>query len=210
MVAPLGSEGKTDRSVVLGAGRGIWASLDPVKKSLSLTILFAAALALSGPVTHALAQSDWQVFPSEDGQFEAMFPAMPGSYTDQRVRNGVMATTRVLAAGTPAFYCMAGYTEYSGSLAHGIRPELEAARDDFIASWYATLLENRDVTILRPPQTVLQAVRFIAIADTRRYTSIMATDGLRFYHVVASSQRFGFSEADIARCLSGFKLRPAS
>ena len=64
--------------------------------------------------------------------------------------------------------------------------------------------------LLRPPGTMLQAVRFTAIADTRRYTSIMAVEGTRFYHVVASSQRFNFSEGDVARCLSGFKLMPNS
>jgi hypothetical protein len=151
-------------------------------------------------------QTEWQVFPAEDGQFEAMFPEMPKAYTDSRVRNGVTATSRVLAAGTPAFYCIAGYTEYSASIARGNRSELEAARDDYINSTFATLLESRNVTLLRPPGTELQAVRFIAIADARRYTSIMAVEGSRFYHVVASSQRFGFNAGDIARCLSGFKL----
>jgi len=171
---------------------------------------FAAALVLCLAPTEASAQAEWQVFPAEDGQFEAMFPEMPKSYTDSRVRNGVTATSRVLAAGTPAFYCIAGYTEYSASIARGNRSELEAARDDYINSTYATLLESRNVTLLRPPGTELQAVRFIAIADTRRYTSIMAVERSRFYHVVASSQRFGFNAGDVARCLSGFKLTPSS
>ena len=156
------------------------------------------------------AQTEWQVFPSEDGYFEAMFPEAPKTYTDRRVRNGVTATTHVLAAGTPAFYCMAGYTEYSGSIARGRGSELQAARDDYIDSTFATLLESRNVTLFRPPAMDLPAVRFIAIADTRRYTSIMAVEGSRFYHVVASSQRFGFSPGDVARCLSGFKLLPNS
>ena len=155
-------------------------------------------------------QIEWQVFPAEDGNYEAMFPEMPNAYTDKRVRNGVTATTHLLAAGTPAFYCMAGYTEYSASIARGNRSELEAARDDYINSTFATLLESRSVTLLRPPGTELQAVRFIAIADTRRYTSIMAVEGSRFYHVVASSQRFGFSVVDVARCLSGFRLLAGS
>ena len=157
-----------------------------------------------------LRAAEWQVSASEDGNFEAMFPEEPKSYTDSRMRNGLTATSRVLAAGTPAFYCIAGYTEYSASIARGNRSELEAARDDYIVSTYATLLESRNVTILRPPASMLQAVRFIAIADARRYTSIMAVEGSRFYQVVASSQRFGFSEGDVARCLSGFKLRPSS
>lgn len=169
----------------------------------------AAALVLCVASGEASAQSEWQAFPAEDGQFEAMFPEMPRSYTDSRVKNGVTATSRVLAAGTPAFYCIAGYTEYSASIAHGNRSELEAARDDLVNSSYATLLESRNVNLMRPPGT-LQAVRFIAIADSRRYTSIMAVEGTRFYHVVASSQRFGFSEGDVARCLSGFKLMPNS
>src|SRR5262245_28213487 len=118
---------------------------------------FAAALLLCFALSEAPAQPEWQVFSDADGQFEAMFAEMPRSYTDQRMRNGVMATTRVLAAGTPAFYCMAGYTEYSASLTRGNRSELQAARDDFIDSWYATLLENRNVTLLRPPNTDLQA-----------------------------------------------------
>jgi hypothetical protein len=105
---------------------------------------------------------------------------------------------------------MAGYTEYSGSIAGPNRSELQAARDDYINSTFATLLESRNVILLRPPGTELQAVRYIAIADTRRYTSIMAVEGSRFYHVVASSQRFGFSPGDVARCLSGFKLLPHS
>jgi hypothetical protein len=155
-------------------------------------------------------QIEWHVFPADDGDFEAMFPDMPKTYTDKRVRNGVTATTHVMAAGTPAFYCMAGYTEYSASIARNNRSELEAARADYINSTFATLLESRNVTLLRPPGTELQAVRFIAIADTRRYTSIMAVEGSRFYHVVASSQRFGFSVGDVARCLSGFKLLPGS
>jgi hypothetical protein len=159
---------------------------------------------------HTSAQTEWEVFPSEDGQFEAMFPEAPRTYVDQRVRNGVIATSRVLAAGTPAFYCMAGYTEYSASIARDGRSELAAARDDFINSWYATLLENDSVSLPRPPGTVLQAMRFIAIADSRRYTAIMAVEGSRFYHVVASSQRFGFSAGDVARCISGFKLRRPS
>jgi len=171
---------------------------------------FLAAFVLCVAAARASAQAEWRVFGSEDGQFEGMFPEEPKFYTDSRVRNGVTATTKVLAAGTPAFYCMAGYTEYSASIARGNRSELEAARDDYIATTYATLLENRNVTILRPPSTTLQAVRYIAIADTRRYTSIMAVEGSRFYHVVASSRRFGFNEGDIARCLSGFKLRPNS
>jgi hypothetical protein len=158
---------------------------------------------------HTSAQTEWEVFPSEDGQFEGMFPEAPRTYVDQRVRNGVIATSRVLAAGTPAFYCMAGYTEYSADIARGARSELAAARDDFINSWYATLLENDNISLMRPPHTMLQAVRFIAIADTRRYTAVMAMEGRRFYHVIASSQRFGFNAGDIARCLSGFKLRPA-
>src|SRR5688572_31413694 len=120
-----------------------------------------AALVLCLASAEAAAQAEWQVFAAEDGRFEAMFPEMPKSYTDQRVRNGVTATSRVLAAGTPAFYCIAGYTEYSASIARGNRSELEAARDDFINSWYATLLENRNVTIPRPPAITLQAVRFI-------------------------------------------------
>jgi hypothetical protein len=171
---------------------------------------FAAAFVLCFALGEALAQGEWPVFPSEDGQFEGAFPETPRSYTDQRMRGGVTATSRVLAAGNPAFYCMAGYTEYSGGIVRGNRSGLEAARDDFINSWYATLLENRNVTLPRPPDTSLQAVRFIAIADTRRYTGIMAIEGSRFYHVIASTQRFGFSEGDIARCLSGFKLKPSS
>ena len=177
---------------------------------------FAAALVLClAPCAiwaqvQAPAPTEWQAFPAEDGDYEAMFPDMPKTYTDKRVRNGVTATTRVMAAGTPAFYCMAGYTEYSGSIARNNRSELEAARDDYINSTFATLLESRNVTLLRPPGTELQAVRFIAIADTRRYTSIMAVEGSRFYHVVASSQRFGFSVGDVARCLSGFKLLRSS
>jgi hypothetical protein len=170
----------------------------------------AAALLLCLASGDAAAQAEWQVVAAEDGQFEAMFPDVPKSYTDQRMRNGVTATSRVLASGTPAFYCIAGYTEYSASIARGNRSELEAARDDYINSTFATLLESRNVTLLRPPATTLQAVRFTAIADTRRYTSIMAVEGTRFYHVVASSQRFGFSQGDVARCLSGFKLMPAS
>jgi hypothetical protein len=160
--------------------------------------------------TPAATPVEWQAFTAEDGHFEAMFPEMPNTYTDRRVRNGVTATTHVLAAGTPAFYCMAGYTEYSASIAGPNRSELQAARDDYINSTFATLLESRNVTLLRPPGTELQAVRYIAIADTRRYTSIMAVEGSRFYHVVASSQRFGFSPGDVARCLSGFKLLPNS
>jgi hypothetical protein len=167
-----------------------------------------AALVLCLASGETAAQAEWQVFAAEDGRFEAMFPEMPKSYTDQRVRNGVTATSRVLAAGTPAFYCIAGYTEYSANIARGNRSELEAARDDYINSTFATLLENRSVGLLRPPATTLQAIRFIAIADGRRYTSIMALEGTRFYHVVASSQRFGFSEGDVARCLSGFRLLP--
>jgi hypothetical protein len=158
----------------------------------------------------APAPAEWQSFTAEDGQFEAMFPEMPKTYTDSRVRNGVTATTRVLAAGNPAFYCLAGYTEYSANIAGPNRSELQAARDDYINSTFATLLDSRNVTLFRPPGTELQAVRFIAIADTRRYTSIMAVDGSRFYHVVASSQRFGFSPGDVARCLSGFRLLPNS
>ena len=169
-----------------------------------------AALLLCLASGEAAAQAEWQVSAAEDGQFEAMFPEMPKFYTDQRVRNGVTATSRVLAAGTPAFYCIAGYTEYSASIARGNRTELEAARDDYINSTFATLLETRNVSLLRPPGTTLQALRYIAIADTRRYTSIMAAEGTRIYHVVASSQRFGFSEGDVARCLSGFKLLPNS
>jgi len=177
--------------------------------------LLAAVLICLGPrgisaQTQTPAPTEWQVFPADDGQFEAMFPEMPKTYTDSRVRNGVTATSRVMAAGTPAFYCIAGYTEYSANIARPNRSELEAARDDYINSTFATLLESRNVTILRPPGTELQAVRFIAIADTRRYTSIMAVEGSRFYHVVASSQRFGFSPGDVARCLSGFKLLPSS
>lgn len=171
-------------------------------------IRFAASLFLCLASGGALSQPEWQVFAAEDGQFEAMFPEMPQSYTDARIRNGVTATTRILATGTPAFYCMAGYTEYSAGIARGDRSELQSARDDFITTWYATLLENRNITIQRPPDTMLPAVRFIAIADTRRYTAVMAVEGTRFYHVVASSQRFGYSEGDIARCLSGFKLLP--
>jgi hypothetical protein len=171
---------------------------------------FAAAFLLCLACGKVSAQADWQVFAAEDGQFEAMFPEMPRAYTDQWVRRGVTATSHVLAAGTPAFYCIAGYTEYSASIARGNRTELEAARDDYINSTFATLLESRSVTLQRPPASTLQAVRYIAIADTRRYTSIIAVDGTRFYHVVASSQRFGFSEGDVARCLSGFKLMPAS
>ena len=155
-------------------------------------------------------QTEWQIFPAEDGDYEAMFPDMPKTYMDKRIRNGVTATTRVMASGTPAFYCMAGYTEYSATIARNNRSELEAARDDYINSTFATLLESRNVTLLRPPGNELQAVRFIAIADTRRYTSIMAVEGSRFYHVVASSQRFGFSVGDVARCLSGFRLLPSS
>ena len=154
--------------------------------------------------------NEWQSFTAEDGQFEAMFPEMPKTYTDSRVRRGLTATTHVLAAGSPAFYCMAGYTEYSANIAGPNRSALQAARDDYIDSTFATLLESKNVTILRPPGTELQAVRYIAIADTRRYTSIMAVEGTRFYHVVASSQRFGFSPGDVARCLSGFKLLPNS
>ena len=153
---------------------------------------------------------EWQAFTAEDGHFEAMFPEMPNTYTDRRVRNGVTATTHVLAAGSPSFYCMAGYTEYSTNIGGPNRSALQAARDDYITSTFATLLESRNVTLLRPPGTELQAVRYIAIADTRRYTSIMAVEGSRFYHVVASSQRFGFSPGDVARCLSGCKLLPAS
>jgi hypothetical protein len=169
-----------------------------------------AALLVCLPAGEAAAQAEWQVATAEDGQFEAMFPEMPKSYTDQRVRNGVTATSRVLAAGNPAFYCIAGYTEYSASIARGNRSELEAARDDYINSTFATLLESRNVSLLRPPGTTLLAIRYVAIADTRRYTSIMAAEGTRIYHVVASSQRFGFSEGDVARCLSGFKLLPNS
>ena len=171
---------------------------------------FAAALLFCLASGEVAAQAEWQVFAAEDGQFEAMFPEIPRAYTDQWVRRGVTATSRVLAAGTPAFYCIAGYTEYSASIARGNRTELEAARDDYINSTFSTLLESRSVTLLRPPGTTLQAVRYTAIADTRRYTSIMAVEGTRFYHVVASSQRFGFSEGDVARCLSGFKLMPTS
>ena len=158
----------------------------------------------------AAAPPEWQTVAAEDGQFEAMFPQMPRSYTDQWVRNGVTATSKVLAAGTPAFYCIAGYTEYSDDIGRPNRSPLEAARDEYIRSTFATLLESRSVTLLRPPSTTLQAVRYIAIADTRRYTSIIAVEGKRFYHVVASSQRFGFSAGDVARCLSGFKLTEPS
>jgi len=156
------------------------------------------------------APAEWQVVAAEDGQFEAMFPQMPRSYTDQWVRRGITATSHVLAAGTPPFYCIAGYTDYSGDIERPNRTALEVARDDYINSTFATLLESRNVTLFRSPSTTLQAVRYIAIADTRRYTSILAVEGRRFYHVVASSQRFGFSEGDVARCLSGFKLTPAS
>ena len=177
---------------------------------------FAAALILCLAPADMWAQAEtpapmeWQVFAADDGQFEGMFPEMPKTYTDSRVRNGVTATSRVLAAGTPQFYCIAGYTEYSGNIVRGNRTPLESARDDYINSTFATLLESRAVTLLRPPGTELQAVRYIAIADTRRYTSIMAVEGSRFYHVVASSQRFGFSPGDVARCLSGFRLLPSS
>jgi hypothetical protein len=171
---------------------------------------FVAALLACLAFGTAAAQGEWQAFAAEDGRFEGMFPQMPRSYTDQWVRNGITATSRVLAAGTPPFYCIAGYTDYSGDIARPNRSPLEVARDEYINSTFATLLESRNVTLLRPPATTLQAVLYIAIADTRRYTSIMAVEGRRFYHVVASSQRFGFSEGDIARCLSGFKLTPAS
>ena len=179
-------------------------------------IAFAAALVLCLAPLDGWAQgeppasAEWQVSAAEDGQFEAMFPQMPRAYTDQWARNGITATSRVLAAGTPAFYCIAGYTEYSGDIARPNRSALEVARDEYINSTFATLLESRSVTLFRPPSTTLQAVRYIAIADTRRYTSILAVEGRRFYHVVASSQRFGFSEGDVARCLSGFKLTPSS
>ena len=177
---------------------------------------FAAALVFCLAAFEGWAQgeppapAEWQVFAGEDGQFEAMFPQKPQSYTDQWVRNGVTATSKVLAAGTPAFYCIAGYTEYSDDIGRPNRSPLEAARDEYIRSTFATLLESRSVTLLRPPSTSLQAVRYIAIADTRRYTSIIAVEGKRFYHVVASSQRFGFSAGDVARCLSGFKLTALS
>jgi hypothetical protein len=174
------------------------------------TVHLAAVLLLCCVAARGLAQTEWAIFPSEDGEFEGLFPETPGSYVDQRARNGVIATSRVLAAGSPAFYCMAGYTEYSASIARTGGSELAAARDDFINSWYATLLENDNVSLPRPPDGMLQAVRFVAIADTRRYTAIMAVDGTRFYHVIASSQRFGFSAGDVARCISGFKLRPNS
>lgn len=179
-------------------------------KALAAALILCLAPCAIWAQAQAPSQTEWQVFPAEDGDYEAMFPEMPNAYTDKRIRNGVTATTRVLAAGAPAFYCMAGYTEYSASIARGGRSELEAARDDYINSTSATLLESRNVTLLRPPGTELQAIRFIAIADTRRYTSIMAVEGPRFYHVVASSQRFGFSVGDVARCLSGFKLLPNS
>ena len=157
------------------------------RTSLAAAALLICSLPAEIPAqAQTLALAEWQVFLSEDGHFEAMFPDAPKAYTDSQIRNGVTATTRVLAAGTPAFYC------------------------DYIDSTFATLLESRNVTILRPPTTELQAVRFTAIADTRRYTSIMAVEGSRFYHVVASSQRFGFSRGDVARCLSGFKLLPNS
>jgi hypothetical protein len=179
-------------------------------RTLPVLAALLMCLAPQGIWAQAPAPAEWQAFTAEDGLFEAMFPEMPNTYTDRRVRNGVTATTHVLAAGSPSFYCMAGYTEYSASIGGPNRSALQAARDDYITSTFATLLESRNVTLLRPPGTELQAVRYIAIADTRRYTSIMAVEGSRFYHVVASSQRFGFSPGDVARCLSGFKLLPSS
>jgi hypothetical protein len=224
MLAPLATEGKPERfrhaarllrATQFDAIGGICISLDGghvMTRALPVAVALLICLAPGsiGAQGQAPAQTEWQAFPAEDGRFEAMFPEAPQAFTDRRTRDGVTATTRVLAAGTPAFYCMAGYTEYSASIARENRSPLEAARDDYINSTFSTLLESKNVTLLRPPGTELQAVRFIAIADARRYTSIMAAEGARFYHVVASSQRFGFSQGDVARCLSGFKLLPSS
>ncbi len=150
----------------------------------------------------APAQSDWVKYSSEELQFEAMFPNAPMSYTDRRTKNGVTSVSRVLGAGSEKFFCTAGYTEYSPAIG------LAAARDNFIDASYASLLESTAVTLTRAPATSLPAVQFIAIADERRYTAIMAVEGTRVYQVVASSERFGFRAVDIARCLLGFNLTP--
>lgn len=153
---------------------------------------------------NAPAQTDWMMYSSEELQFEAMFPNAPMPYTDRRVKNGVTSVSRVLGAGSEKFFCTAGFTEYSPTIG------LAAARDEFIDASFATLLESTPVSLTRPPATTLPAVQFIAIADDRRYTSIMAVEGARVYQVVASSERFGFRPVDIARCLLGFKLTPRS
>jgi len=152
----------------------------------------------------APAQSDWMTYPSEELQFEAMFPNAPMSYTERQTKNGVTSVSRVLGAGSEKFFCTAGYTEYSPTIG------LAAARDTFIDSSFATLLESTPVSLTRAPAATLPAVQFIAIADERRYTAIMAIEGTRVYQVVASSERFGFRAVDIARCLLGFKLTPKS
>ena len=154
--------------------------------------------------SNAPAQSDWMIYSSEESQFEATFPNAPMSYTDKRAKNGVTSVSRVLGAGSDKFFCTAGYSEYSPMIG------LAAARDDFIDASFATLLESTAVSLTRPPATTLPAVQFIAIADDRRYTAIMAIEGTRVYQVVASSERFGFRAVDIARCLLGFKLTPRS
>jgi len=164
------------------------------------------ALVLSSGVVQA--QSEWMSFASEDRVFEASFPDMPKSYVERRVKNGVMSVNRLMGAGNERFFCYAGYTDYSQVNGETARPELEKVRDDFINGSFATLLEDRAVTLPRSSGDGLTANRFIAIGDERRYTSIIALDGTRVYQVIASTIRFGFKPDDIEHCLTGFKLTP--
>ncbi len=180
-----------------------------MRRALGLSALAAGsalALASGNAATEAF---DWANFSSREMRFEAMLPGEAKAYTETRKRNGLTAISRVYGAGSPQFFCTAGYTVYVGRLGDARRSPLEAARDDFIAAFYATQLESREVSIPRASDGTLKALRFIAIGDERRYAAIMAEDGDRIYQVVASSVRFGFSPDDVDRCLSGFKLMNA-
>ena len=171
----------------------------------SRSLLAMAALVVIA--SSAQAQVEWMTFPSEDGVFEAAFPAMPRTFAERHVKNGMRSVSRLLGGGNERFFCYAGYTDYSMENGEAAQPKLEVVRDEFINGSFATLLDDHRVAISRAPLDGLIGTRFTAIGDERRYTSVMAIDGARLYQVIASSIRFGFSPDDIERCLTGFKVR---
>jgi len=194
IAASTGSTSRGDK--LMQHARGLYA----------LSATFMLALAASA----AQEPFDWKSFSSPEMKFEAMLPGEAQPYAERRrAKNGLTAISRVYGAGNPQFFCTAGYTIYVGKLGDDKRSPLEAARDDFVAAFYATELESREVSVPRSPDGSLKAIRFIAISDERRYTAIMAQDGDRVYEVVASSVRFGFSPDDVDRCLAGFKVMGA-
>jgi len=168
----------------------------------------AAALApLFGLAAYdAAAQSDWTMFSSLDGQFSAVFPQAPEDNADSGTSGGITATTHILAASNPNVFCSVAYTDYTPQLNAAPRDEIEMSRANFLSQFHAMQIDSHDSLLEHAPGDALPALAFSAANEEDLFKLFIAVNGSRSYMVLAASQKADPHDADMDRCIAGFRL----